>query len=84
MNLGVMIGMRGPNGAGKTTTVECMTGLRRPNGGTISVLGLDPQVARDALHPVVGVQLQSSTFPDKLQVGEILDMGPLRRSRSWY
>jgi ABC-2 type transport system ATP-binding protein len=71
---GEIFGMLGPNGAGKTTTVECITGLRRPDGGTISVLGFDPQVDRDALHPVVGVQLQASTFPDKLKVSEILDM----------
>lgn len=71
---GEIFGMLGPNGAGKTTTVECITGLRHPDGGTISVLGLDPQADRDALHPVVGVQLQSSTFPNKLKVGEILDM----------
>ena len=74
VNEGEIFGMLGPNGAGKTTTVECITGLRHPDGGTISVLGLDPQVDRDALHPVVGVQLQSSTFPDKLKVSEILDM----------
>ncbi len=71
---GEIFGMLGPNGAGKTTTVECITGLRHPDGGTISVLGLDPQVDRDALHQVVGVQLQSSTFPDRLKVSEILDM----------
>ena len=71
---GEIFGMLGPNGAGKTTTVECITGLRHPDGGAISVLGLDPQADRDALHPVVGVQLQSGTFPDKLKVGEILDM----------
>jgi ABC-2 type transport system ATP-binding protein len=74
VNEGEIFGLLGPNGAGKTTTVECITGLRRPDGGTISVLGLDPQVDRDALHPVVGVQLQSSTFPDRLKVCEILDM----------
>ncbi len=69
-----IFGLLGPNGAGKTTTVECITGLRRPDGGEISVLGLDPQAGRDALHPVVGVQLQFSAFPDKLKVGEILDL----------
>ncbi|HUI87122.1 MAG TPA: ABC transporter ATP-binding protein [Anaerolineales bacterium] len=71
---GEIFGMLGPNGAGKTTTVECLTGLRRPDLGAIAVLGLDPQVDRAALHPLVGVQLQSSTFPDKLKVSEILDM----------
>jgi ABC-2 type transport system ATP-binding protein len=71
---GEIFGLLGPNGAGKTTTVECIIGLRHPEGGTISVLGLDPQVDREELHPVVGVQLQSGTFPDKLKVSEILDM----------
>ncbi len=71
---GEIFGMLGPNGAGKTTTVECIAGLRHPDAGRISVLGLDPQVDRAALHAVVGVQLQSSMFPDKLKVGEVLDM----------
>jgi len=74
VNEGEIFGMLGPNGAGKTTTVECITGLRHPDGGAISVLGLDPQVDRDVLHLMVGVQLQFSTFPDKLRVREILDM----------
>jgi len=74
VNEGEIFGLLGPNGAGKTTTVECVTGLRRPDGGTISVLGLDPQVDGEALRPVVGVQLQFSTFPDRLKVSEILDL----------
>jgi ABC-2 type transport system ATP-binding protein len=74
VNEGEIFGMLGPNGAGKTTTVECITGLRRPDAGAISVLGLDPQVDGEALHPVVGVQLQSSTLPDWLKVSEILEM----------
>jgi len=69
-----IFGMLGPNGAGKTTTVECITGLRHPDGGVISVLGFDPQVDRDTLHSIVGVQLQFNTFPDKLKVREILDL----------
>ena len=74
VNEGEIFGLLGPNGAGKTTTVECITGLRHPDEGTTSVLGFDPQVDREALHPVLGVQLQFSTFPDRLKVGEILDM----------
>jgi ABC-2 type transport system ATP-binding protein len=74
VNEGEIFGMLGPNGAGKTTTVECITGLRHPDGGAISLLGFDPQADREALHLVVGVQLQFSTFSDKLKVSEILDM----------
>lgn len=60
VNEGEIFGMLGPNGAGKTTTVECITGLRRPDGGTISVLGLDPQVDREALD----VQTERATLED--------------------
>ncbi|MBO0871252.1 MAG: ABC transporter ATP-binding protein [Micromonosporaceae bacterium] len=69
-----IFGVLGPNGAGKTTTVECVIGLRTPDAGRIRVLGLDPATDRAALHAVVGVQLQSSALPDKLRVGEILDL----------
>jgi ABC-type multidrug transport system ATPase subunit len=40
---GEIFGMVGPNGAGKTTTIECVEGLRRPDRGTVRVLGLDPR-----------------------------------------
>jgi hypothetical protein len=52
-----------PNGVGKTTTVECMEGLRRPDGGSVAVLGLDPRADAAALRPQVGVQLQQQ-LPD--------------------
>jgi ABC-2 type transport system ATP-binding protein len=71
---GEIFGMLGPNGAGKTTTVECISGVRCPDEGTISILGLDPQADRATLRSIVGVQLQSSTFPDRLKVSEIIDM----------
>ena len=50
----------GPNGAGKTTAVECITGLRVPDSGSIRVLGLDPQADRNEVRQRVGVQLQES------------------------
>jgi ABC-2 type transport system ATP-binding protein len=71
---GEIFGILGPNGAGKTTTVECAIGLRSPDSGTIRLLGLDPQADRDEVHQIVGVQLQDGAQPDKLRVGEILDM----------
>ncbi len=71
---GEIFGILGPNGAGKTTTVECVEGLRRPDGGAISVLGLDPRHDRAALRRVLGVQLQDSQLPDRITVGEALEM----------
>ena len=71
---GEIFGILGPNGAGKTTAIECAVGLRRPDAGTIRLLGLDPHADRDTIHEIVGVQLQATAFPAKLRVGEILDM----------
>jgi len=69
---GEIFGILGRNGAGKTTTVECVEGLRRPDRGTISVLGLDPRQDRAKLTQVVGAQLQDSQLPDQLRVDEAL------------
>jgi ABC-2 type transport system ATP-binding protein len=71
---GEIFGILGPNGAGKTTTVECIAGLRRGDGGTVRVLGLDParEKDRDELHQSVGVQLQESGLPDKIKAREAL------------
>jgi len=71
---GEIFGILGPNGAGKTTTVECVSGLRVPDGGTIRVAGIDPFQDRDALRRVLGAQLQSSALPEKLKVWEALDL----------
>ncbi|NUP01634.1 MAG: ABC transporter ATP-binding protein [Nonomuraea sp.] len=69
---GEIFGIAGPNGAGKTTVVECVSGLRRPDGGTVRVLGLDPYGDRRALLQRVGAQLQEAALPDALKVGEAL------------
>ncbi|GIF50884.1 ABC-2 type transport system ATP-binding protein [Asanoa ferruginea] len=71
---GEIFGILGPNGAGKTTTVECVEGLRKPDGGSIRVLGLDPGRDRAELTQRVGVQLQDAQLPEKLKVGEALDL----------
>jgi ABC-2 type transport system ATP-binding protein len=71
---GEIFGILGPNGAGKTTTVECVEGLRSPDGGTIRVGGLDPQRDEDRLRDLLGVQLQQSQLPEKLQVGEAMEL----------
>src|SRR5205085_11603338 len=57
---GEIFGLIGPNGAGKTTTMECVEGLRRPDAGTISVLGMDPIRNIYALQERIGVQLQQA------------------------
>jgi ABC-2 type transport system ATP-binding protein len=71
---GEIFGILGPNGAGKTTLVESISALRRPDGGSIRVAGLDPLRQRDQLRRKLGVQLQESALPDKLRVGEALEL----------
>lgn len=71
---GEIFGILGPNGAGKTTTVECISGLRAPDGGTVRVLGLDPVADRNELRQCVGVQLQEAGLPDKLKVRETMEL----------
>jgi ABC-2 type transport system ATP-binding protein len=60
VNDGEIFGLIGPNGAGKTTTMECIEGLRTPDRGTISVLGLDPFNDVYQLQERIGVQLQQA------------------------
>jgi ABC-2 type transport system ATP-binding protein len=71
---GEIFGILGPNGAGKTTTVECAEGLRRPDGGSIRVFGIDPYRDRDAARRLVGAQLQESQLPDKITVAEAVGL----------
>ncbi|GAA1665709.1 ABC transporter ATP-binding protein [Glycomyces endophyticus] len=71
---GEIFGILGPNGAGKTTTVECVEGLRTPDAGKVSVMGLDPLRDAKELKQVLGIQLQESRLPDRLRVGEALDL----------
>jgi ABC-2 type transport system ATP-binding protein len=69
---GEIFGILGPNGAGKTTTVESISGLRRPDGGRIEVLGREP--GDPELRRLMGVQLQESELPEKMTVREALDL----------
>jgi ABC-2 type transport system ATP-binding protein len=71
---GEIFGLIGPNGAGKTTTMECVEGLRRPDRGTISVLGLDPVRDARALQQRVGVQLQQAQLQKRITVWEAVDL----------
>ncbi|MGW8989829.1 ABC transporter ATP-binding protein [Streptomyces zhihengii] len=71
---GEIFGIIGPNGAGKTTTVESIAGLRTPDSGMISVLGLDPVEDRAEVRERLGVQLQESSLPDAIKVAEALKL----------
>ena len=71
---GEIFGMVGPNGAGKTTTIECLEGLRKPDRGEITVLGVDPQQDGHILHTHTGMQLQQSNLPERIKVWEALDL----------
>lgn len=71
---GEIFGILGPNGAGKTTIVETIIGLRKPDRGSVRVLGLDPQRERTALAQRIGIQLQQANLADRLKVWEALDL----------
>jgi ABC-2 type transport system ATP-binding protein len=81
VHAGEIVGLVGANGAGKTTTVECIQGLRKPDAGTLSVLGYDPITQGAQLRPLIGSQLQSSALPDRLRVGEALELFATSRAR---
>ncbi|MEU9836059.1 ABC transporter ATP-binding protein [Streptosporangium sp. NPDC048047] len=67
---GAVTAILGPNGAGKTSTIEICEGFRRPDGGTVRVLGLPP--ARPELRARVGVMLQAGGVPPAARCGEWL------------
>jgi ABC-2 type transport system ATP-binding protein len=69
---GEFFGILGPNGAGKTTTLEIIEGLREPDGGEVGVLGLRPWPRNPALLPRIGVQLQATSFFERLTAREQL------------
>ena len=74
VNDGEIFGLIGPNGAGKTTTMECIEGLRVPDRGAISVLGLDPFADVYKLQERIGVQLQQAQLQKRIKVWEAVDL----------
>jgi ABC-2 type transport system ATP-binding protein len=74
VNDGEIFGLIGPNGAGKTTTMECIEGLRKPDRGAISVLGLDPFRDVYKLQERIGVQLQQAQLQKRIKVWEAVDL----------
>src|SRR5215216_3002965 len=71
---GEIFGLIGPNGAGKTTTMECVQGLRTPDRGTISVLGLDPFRDVYELQDRIGAQLQQAQLQKRIKVWEAVHL----------
>jgi ABC-2 type transport system ATP-binding protein len=71
---GEIFGLIGPNGAGKTTTMECIEGLRTPDDGRISVLGLDPFRDIYMLQDRIGVQLQEAQLQKRIKVKEAVHL----------
>ncbi len=71
---GEIFGIVGPNGAGKTTTIESIIGLRKPDGGTVSVLAMNPQTEPKKVGNRIGTQLQEAALPERLKVWEALDL----------
>jgi ABC-2 type transport system ATP-binding protein len=71
---GEIFGLLGPNGAGKTSTLECLEGLRTPDGGTLRVAGIDPTRQFRQLRNRIGVQLQASSLPENIRVDEAMQL----------
>ncbi|QOR36382.1 ABC transporter ATP-binding protein [Clostridium sp. 'deep sea'] len=71
---GEIFGVLGPNGAGKTTTLECIVGLKDVTAGKIKVLSFDPKKDRHTLFKEIGVQLQETSYQDKIKVYELCEL----------
>ena len=71
---GEIFGLLGPNGAGKTTTMECVEGVRAPDRGSVSVLGLNPRRDAYKLQQRIGVQLQQAQLQKRIKVWEAVDL----------
>jgi ABC-2 type transport system ATP-binding protein len=69
---GEIFGLLGPNGAGKTTTMECLEGIRKPDGGRMRILNVDPSHEPRKLNNLIGVQLQTSSLPGSMTVNEAM------------
>lgn len=69
---GSFYGFLGPNGAGKSTTIKCLTGLLRPSGGSMTILGLDPEKDAVEVKRRVGVMPEDLALFDRLSAAETL------------
>ncbi len=71
---GEVFGLLGPNGAGKTTAVECILGLKQPDSGRITVLGMEHGALSRQIKARIGAQLQTTGLYPRLTVGELVDL----------
>lgn len=71
---GTVFGLLGANGAGKTTTLECILGIKRPDRGTATVLGMNPFTERRKLFERTGVQFQEARYQEKITVEELCEV----------
>jgi ABC-2 type transport system ATP-binding protein len=71
---GEIFGLLGPNGAGKTTTIECVIGLRQPDGGTVEICGIDARRRPRDVKQKIGAALQSTSLQDKITPREALTL----------
>ncbi|MEN6463463.1 MAG: ABC transporter ATP-binding protein [Syntrophomonas sp.] len=71
---GMVFGLLGANGAGKSTTIECILGTIKADSGTVSILGMNPQIERKRLFERVGVQFQEASYQARISVGELCEV----------
>ena len=71
---GATLALLGPNGAGKTTLIETLEGYRRPDGGSVRVLGLDPFDQHDQLVGQIGVMLQNGGIQTGIRPVEAMQL----------
>lgn len=74
VNQGEVFGLLGSNGAGKTTAIDCILGTKKPDSGTVRILGLNPKTERKKLFENVGVQFQELHYQGKITVSELCEM----------
>ncbi len=70
---GKVFGLLGANGAGKSTSIECILGTKKPDSGTVSVIGMNPKTDRKKLFQKVGVQFQEANYQNEITVGELCE-----------